>query len=434
MELNGQPPVSGFCRDCLTRLESRKCRCPQCGSPRLLYHRQLHQLAIAHLDCDAFYAAVEKRDTPDLRDKPVIIGGGRRGVVATACYLARLRGVHSAMPMFQARKACPDAVVIAPDMNKYTAVSRLIRTLMLEYTPLVEPVSIDEAFLDLSGTEELHGMSPAMTMARMALRMEKEIGITVSIGLSGNKFLAKLSSDMNKPRGFSVLAPSEAAAFLNDRPVSLIWGVGKALRRKLARNGLTTIGQIRQCELKNLVNTYGVMGERLYRFSRGMDSRSVTPESTIKSISKETTFTVDLSDRHELEAILWRQCDDVAARCRARGMAGRTATLKLKTAGFRQITRSKTLLRSSQLAETLFRTLQPLLAREARGTPFRLIGAGYSNLEPCSHDRTAPASLLDSEPGSHIELERAMDRLRRRFGSKAITRGHRTGDDPGHQN
>src|SRR3990167_575943 len=188
--------TQGFCRDCFSPVPEGAERCPACRRPRLLFHPELHALSVAHMDCDAFYAAVEKRDNPELQDKPLIVGGGQRGVVSTCCYIARIRGVRSAMPMFKALAACPDAVVVKPDMRKYAAVARDVRTLMRDLTPLVEPVSIDEAFLDLSGTERLHHASPAVSMGRLAKRIEEEIGITVSVGLSHNKFLAKMASDL----------------------------------------------------------------------------------------------------------------------------------------------------------------------------------------------------------------------------------------------
>ncbi len=203
-------PKHGFCRDCLTPQTAIAKRCAVCGSPRLLHHPELYRLHVAHIDCDAFYAAVEKRDNPELRDKPVIVGGGKRGVVSTACYIARIRGVRSAMPMFKALEACPDAVVVPPDMEKYVRVGREIRTMMQALTPLVEPISIDEAFLDLAGTEKLHGLPPALVLARFARDVEREVGVTVSVGLSYAKFLAKVASDFNKPRGFAVIGEAEA--------------------------------------------------------------------------------------------------------------------------------------------------------------------------------------------------------------------------------
>ena len=200
--------MASFCRDCLADVPERSPRCAGCGSPRLARHGELARMAIAHVDCDAFYATIEKRDDPSLADKPVIVGGGHRGVVATACYIARTFGVRSAMPMFEARRRCPHAHVIKPDMAKYVRVGREVRAMMEALTPQVEPLSIDEAFLDLTGTERLHGMMPAKTLARFAKRVEADIGITVSIGLSQNKFLAKIASDLDKPRGFSMLALS----------------------------------------------------------------------------------------------------------------------------------------------------------------------------------------------------------------------------------
>jgi DNA polymerase-4 len=237
-----QGSAAPFCRDCLTPADRPgQERCASCGSPRLLRHPERDELAVAHVDCDAFFASVEKRDNPALADQPVIIGGGHRGVVATACYVARTYGVRSAMPMFKALDACPHATVISPNMDKYRVAGREVRRLMGELTPLVEPVSIDEAFLDLSGTERLHHASPALTLARFARRVETELGISVSIGLSYNKFLAKIASDLAKPRGFSIIGREEAVAFLADRPVGIIPGIGAAAQARLEKVGVTLI-------------------------------------------------------------------------------------------------------------------------------------------------------------------------------------------------
>jgi len=294
-------------------------------------HAELDRLAIAHLDCDAFYAAIEKRDDPALADKPVIVGGGRRGVVSTACYLARIHGVHSAMPMFKALKACPEAVVIPPNMEKYAKVGREVRALMLELTPLVEPLSIDEAFMDLAGTERLHHASPALSLARLAQRIENDLGITVSIGLSFNKFLAKIASDLRKPRGFSVIGREEAVAFLASKPVSLIWGVGKAMQTRLAEDGIRTIGALQRLPETDLAQRYGSMGFRLSRLSRAEDSRSVDPRGEAKSVSAETTFNEDIADPRRLTAILRSLSEKVSRRLKQQGLAGRTVTLKLKS-------------------------------------------------------------------------------------------------------
>lgn len=409
-----------LCRDCLAYSPAPG-RCLACRSPRTVAHPELDRLAIAHLDCDAFYAAIEKRDDPGLRDKPVIIGGGKRGVVSTACYVARIHGVGSAMPMFKALKACPEAVVIKPDMEKYAAVGRQVRALMRELTPLVEPVSIDEAFLDLRGTERLHGMSPARTMAALVQRIEREIGITVSVGLSCNKYLAKIASDLDKPRGFSLIGGAEAMAFLAPRPVGLIWGVGKAFRNRLSRDGIATIGQLQAMDKATLTSRYGSMGTRLFHLARGEDDRAVSPDGEAKSVSAETTFNSDIADVAELEKILWRLCEKVSRRAKAAAIAGATAVLKLKTADFRTRTRNRTLEAPTQLADRLFKAARPMLAKEADGTRFRLIGIGFANL--VSADEADPGSLLDPLEGKRVDAERAIDRVRIKFGNQAIGKG-----------
>jgi DNA polymerase-4 len=416
-------PVSatGFCRDCFTPVEADAKRCPACNRPRLVRHPELHELGIAHLDCDAFYAAVEKRDNPELADKPLIIGGGKRGVVSTCCYIARIRGVRSAMPMFKALKACPEAVVMKPDMAKYAAVGRDVRKLMRDLTPLVEPLSIDEAFLDLTGTERLHHASPAISMARLQTRIEKEIGITVSVGLSYCKFLAKIASDMDKPRGFSAIGRAEAPAFLAEKPISLIWGVGKAFETKLARDGLTRIAQLQRMEENELMARYGSMGRRLWRLSRGLDDRDVSSLSVAKSISAETTFFDDISDAAELDRKLWPLCERVASRAKAAGKSGFTVVLKLKTADFKTRTRSLTLPDRTQLAEVIYRAGAPMLAKETDGTAFRLLGIGLTQL--ADGDLADPPDMLDPKATRRAEAERAMDRVRARFGAEAIIKG-----------
>src|SRR5690242_12814402 len=297
-------PEHGFCRDCMALQTNEAPRCERCGSPRLARHPELYRLHLAHIDCDAFYAAVEKRDNPALKDRPVIVGGGKRGVVSTACYIARIHGVRSAMPMFKALEACPEAVVVPPDMEKYVRVGREVRALMQALTPLVEPLSIDEAFLDLAGTERLHGMPPALVLARFALTVEKELGITVSAGLSYCKFLAKVASDFRKPRGFSVIGEAEAIGFLAEQPVTLIWGVGKAFAATLERDGIRMIAQLQRMERGDLMRRYGVMGDRLYRLSRGEDDRPVDPGGDAKSVSAETTFDTDIGTLADLVPVL----------------------------------------------------------------------------------------------------------------------------------
>jgi DNA polymerase-4 len=407
-----------FCRDCLADAPPQAARCGACGSPRLLHHVELANLGIAHVDCDAFYATVEKRDNPALAAEPVIIGGGRRGVVAAACYVARTYGVKSAMPMFEALRLCPQAKVIRPNMEKYVEVGRAVRRMMLALTPLVEPLSIDEAFLDLAGTERLHGMAPAKTLARFANDVEAKLGITISIGLSCNKFLAKIASDLDKPRGFAVLNIAEAAAFLAPKPVSFIFGVGQASAARLARDGFHHIADLQRASEIDLMRRYGDEGRRLARLARGIDGRSVSADRETKSVSSETTFERDIADFRALERILWNLAEEVSARLKDKNLAGATVTLKLKTADFRIRTRARSLDSPTQLARRIFAAARSLLEREADGTRFRLLGIGLSALAAGS--AADPADFVD---GRATEAEHAVDRVRARFGDDAVIRG-----------
>lgn len=415
----------GFCRDCLTGQPAGIRRCRACGSPRLLFHAELYQLTLAHIDCDAFYASVEKRDNPELADKPVIIGGGKRGVVSTACYIARIHGVRSAMPMFKALEACPQAVVIKPDMEKYVRVGRQVRMLMQELTPLVQPLSIDEAFLELKGTERLHHDPPARTLAKFARRIEQEIGITVSVGLSYCKFLAKVASDLQKPRGFSVIGAAEALDFLKDRPVTLIWGVGKAFAATLERDGIRTIGQLQTMDETGLMKRYGTMGQRLYRLSRGQDERTVDIDGEAKSVSSETTFNDDLCDYDDLVTHLRRLSEQVAHRLRKADIAGQTVVLKLKTADFKSRTRNRRLDSPTRLADRIFRTGMQLLDKETDGTKFRLIGIGVSDLS--NPDLADPPDLVDTQATRRAAAEAAINTLRDKFGKATVETGYTFG-------
>jgi DNA polymerase-4 len=413
--------MPGFCRDCFADAAEAMPRCSACGSPRLVRHGQIHALAIAHVDCDAFYATIEKRDDPSLADKPLIIGGGKRGVVATACYLARTYGIHSAMPMFKALKACPHATVLPPDMAKYVRVGREVRKLMFELTPQVEPLSIDEAFMDLTGTERLHAMSPARSLARFSRRVEQEIGITVSIGLSANKFLAKIASDMEKPRGFAVLGRDEALAFLTPKPVGFIWGVGKASQARLQRDGFNTVADLQRADETDLMKRYGVEGRRLWRLSRGIDDRSVNPERETKSVSAETTFRADIASYKPLEKILWSLSEKVSSRLKSSGLSGTTVQLKLKTADFRLRTRARSLGEPTQLAARIFAAGRDLLAREIDGTEFRLLGIGVSNMDIA--EKADADDLIDLKARRTADAEHAVDKVREKFGKTAMVKG-----------
>ncbi len=416
-------PAPALCRDCGWRGEAAA-RCPDCGSARVVAHPELFALPIAHLDCDAFYAAVEKRDDPSLADKPVIVGGGRRGVVATCCYVARLYGVRSAMPMFQALELCPHAVVIKPDMAKYVAASRRIRTLMEALSPLVEPLSLDEAFIDLSGTEALHGAPPAALMARLAHDIETTVGVTVSVGLAPNKFLAKIASELDKPRGYAVIGAAEAASFLADKPVSILWGVGAKFAARLRADGFETVGDLAAAPPEALFRRYGATGGRLARLARAEDARLVSPRAGAKSVSAETTFDRDLDDPDALDRALWRLAERVAARMKSSGLLGRVVTLKLKTAAFRTRTRRRALAEPTQLAGALHRAAAPLLAAEtARGERFRLIGVGASDLSAADGASPRQDALLPDDARRDEAVERTIDAVRARFGEAAIGRG-----------
>lgn len=413
--------IAAFCRDCLTPAISGETRCGHCHSPRIIAHEELYELTIAHLDCDAFYASVEKRDNPELQDKPLIIGGGRRGVVSTACYLARIHGVHSAMPMYKALKLCPRATVLPPDMAKYSAVSREVRALMHQVTPLVEPLSIDEAFMDLSGTQRLHGRSPAETLAALARQIEAEIGISVSIGLSHNKFLAKVASDMDKPRGFAVIGKAETLSFLKNQPVSLIYGVGKAFKAKLARDGITTIGQLQTISEEDLFRRYGQVGQHISRLAKGQDNRLVKPDRPTKSQSTETTFDRDISDQAVLEATLWRLCEKLSARLKVAKLNCTTITLKLKTSSFQTITRAATMAQPDNHAETLFREGQRLLHPLCDGTAFRLIGIGGSHFRDLDDSQQLLFTAQNNDKS--LKAEDALDKIRAKFGTGVISKG-----------
>lgn len=420
--------MQGFCRDCLVSVRPAEKRCRACGSPRLLRHAELGTLSLAHVDCDAFFASVEKRDNPELQDRPVIIGGGKRGVVSTACYIARIHGVRSAMPMFRALEACPQAVVIRPDMEKYVRVGRQVRMMMEELTPLVQPLSIDEAFLDLSGTELLHHASPARVLAGFAMRVQKELGITVSVGLSYCKFLAKIASDLSKPRGFSVIGQAEAPQFLAPRPVTTIWGVGRAFAASLEADGIRTIGQLQDMDEDVLMRRYGVMGQRLFRLARGIDSRTVQPNDPARSVSSETTFNEDLYRHDDLVPVLRALSEKVSARLRKSEVAGRTVVLKLKTSDFRSRTRNRRLEDPTMLADRIFRTGVSLLEKETDGTRFRLIGIGVTDL--CDPALADPPDLVDPDAAKRAAAEAAMNSLRDRFGKNAVQTGYTFRADP----
>jgi DNA polymerase-4 len=416
--------MKALCRDCFWTGDEARRRCPSCDSPRMLFHEELASLSMAHMDCDAFYASVEKRDRPELRDVPLIVGGGKRGVVTTCCYIARMSGVRSAMPMFKARKLCPQAVVLAPEFAKYRTESRRIFAKVRDLTPLVQPLSLDEAWIDLSGTERLHGAPPAEVLARLQAQIEAEIGLTVSIGLAGNKFMAKIASEIDKPRGFSVVGAAESQAFLAPRSVRVLPGVGPVLADTLEKAGLRTVGDIAAADLRDLADRFGAHGLHLHKLAHGQDSRAVNPNQSRKTISAETTFFDDLNLIEDLENRLWPLCEKVARQLRAEGIAGRVASLKLRTPDFRIITRRRTLAVPTQTARTLFGVARELLAAEPGGRSYRLIGAGLSDFVDAA---AAEADFFADAERRNLKSETAVDSLRARFGKGAVVTGRALG-------
>ena len=412
-------PAPALCRDC-GGAPGAGPACPACGSRRIVRHPELLTLGVAHVDCDAFFASVEKRDRPELAGRPVLVGGGARGVVAAACYVARLAGVRSAMPMGEALRRCSDAVVIRPDFAKYSAAAREVRALMAALTPAVQVLSVDEAALDLRGTERLHGMAPAAVLARFAREVEAQVGVTVSIGLAPNRLLAKIAAGRDKPRGFAVLG-REAAAVLGPEPVRLLPGVGPVQARKLAVLGVLRLADLQALDDRAALARLGPDGPALARRARGEDGRAVAPGREAKQVSAETTFADDIADPAILERYLWPLADRVARRLRETGTAAGGAVLKLKTARFALRTRAVRLHAPTALPDQLFGAARALLAREADGTRFRLIGVGAHPLVP--GDLADRGDLADPAAPRRAAAQRAVDGLRARFGEGVVGRG-----------
>jgi DNA polymerase IV len=318
-------------------------------------------------------------------------------------------------------KLCPNAVVIKPDMAKYAKAGKKVRELMLQFTPLVQPISIDEAFLDLTGTSRVHGTSPALSLAKLIRKIETEVGITASVGLSHNKFLAKMASDLEKPRGYSVIGQAETKEFLSLKPVAAIWGVGQALQAQLNRAGITSISQLQSLERNDLIRRFGSMGARLYHLSRGEDLRDVSTEYETKSISAETTFDENISDYETLEPILWRLAQRVSRRAKAAQLAGTTVTLKLKNTEFQNRSRAASLHEPTRLAHRIFEAAKPLLKKEISGTKFRLLGVGLSHLSESDYD--PEINSLDAHSATLTKAELAIDQIRKKFGDRAVERG-----------
>ena len=413
--------IVSVCRECFKTFIIKKEFCDKCYSVNIISNDEIENLNIAHVDCDAFYASIEKRDNPNYKNNPLIIGGGKRGVVATACYIARTKGVKSAMPMYKALKLCPEAIIIKPNIQKYKKASDKINKLMKEMTPLVEPLSLDEAFLDLSGTTRLHKKIPAVLLAELSKKIIEEVGISVSIGLSYNKFLAKICSDIDKPRGFSIINKEEAPNYLQDKPVELLWGVGKTLKHKLNNDGIKTIGQIKEMKLNEVISKYGAIGSHIFKLSNAEDNRVIKPFRKVKSISHETTFDKDTNDEVFLKKILWDLCEKVSNRSKNKGLGGNTINIKIKTKDFKLISRSITIDEPTQIAEIIFQAAKLLLLREINTNKFRLLGVGLSNLKEAEICDLYDLINIDSNRDKKIEF--AMDSIRHRFGTNLIKKG-----------
>jgi len=389
----------------------------------------LHELKIAHLDCDAFYAAVEKRDRPELVDQPVVVGGSTRGVVAACCYIARSYGIHSAMPMFKAMRLCPHAVVVPPDMAKYSAVGRQVRELMRTATPLVEPISIDEAFLDVTASRALFGDGPTIA-ASIKAAIVAEVGLTASVGVSTSKLVAKIASELRKPDGLVVVPVGGEAAFLAPLPIGRLWGVGEKTAGALAEFGVVTIGDLAAIPEEFLVRRFGKHGGSLGARARGIDPDPVGGGDPAKSVGHEHTFDVDTSDPDVIERTLLAMADGVAARLRSAGLKAATVTVKIRDSSFRTITRQRTLPEPTDLTEPIWRVALDLARPEVRGLKVRLLGVTASHLGEREQLGMFDAGL---ETGSGAPTERrrratqAADAIRRRYGDRAVTRARLLG-------
>ncbi len=374
---------------------------------------------IIHVDMDAFYAAVEQRDNPELRGRPVIIGGtGARGVVATASYEARRFGVRSAMPGIEAKRRCPQGIFLAPDHKKYNQVSQQIIKIFTDFSPVIEPLSLDEAFLDVTGMDGLFG-NPVDIAVKIKERIKSELGLTASAGVAPNKFLAKLASDMKKPDGLMVIHPDQVVQVLADIPVTRLWGVGQSTAQVLDKLGLKTIGEVARFDPEKLAKHCGQVGYVIHQLANGHDERPVVADRAPKSIGKENTFAEDIQAWEELKAQLWLLVEMVGWRLRRQGLSGRTITVKVRFASFRTITRSKTFVVAANLDETIFRIAEEALANITLNEGVRLLGVTVSGLVNAS----GQMSLFDQEDEKIQAVAQAVDRLKERFGEGAVTRG-----------
>ena len=423
--MNQNTKTPSLCRDCLSLCDNNF-RCHNCKSPRIISHQELFSLKIAHIDCDAFYASVEKNDDPTIRNLPVIIGGGHRGVVTTCCYMARISGVRSAMPMFKAKKLCPNATIIAPRMSLYKKVSKCIKEKLLTLTPTIEFISLDEAYIDLTGTQRLHGQPPAVVLARIANDIETDLGITISIGLSYNKFLSKIGSELEKPRGFSIIGKSDTKAILNQKSVCQILGVGGRTKTKLENKGIRVIGDILKYKKDYLKNSLGSFGETLWFLARGIDNRKIIPNKQTKSISCEKTFHNNEKDFSIIRSHLWGLAEKISWRLKSDNLIAVRLSLKLKSENFKLIQRSCNFRYPTNLAEYIFQESEVLLKANISKGPFRLVGINLTHLLNAKTTNWTP-SLFQNNNNNLVCAEEAVDFIRLKFGEEAIIKGRSLG-------
>jgi len=375
---------------------------------------------IIHVDMDAFYASVEQRDDPTLLTKPVVVGGkpDSRGVVCAASYEARKFGIHSAMPMTEAFRRCPQAVFLPVNIPKYHEISLQIRQIFMTYTPIVEPLSLDEAFLDVTGSTSLFGSANTIGLT-IKQRIQQELNLTASVGVASNKFLAKLASDLQKPDGFVVVQPNRVQEFLDPLSVERIWGVGKKTAEQLDKLAIKTVRDLRRLEKEYLTQLFGVLGSQLYQLAQGIDDRPVESDRVAKSIGRETTFATDIVDQDLLETELLKLAVDIGRRLRKQAFRGKTVTLKVRYDDFRTVTRSQTLSQATDLDDVIYKEACKLLSEVSLKGPLRLIGVTLHNLT----DKLERQLSLFSEPQKDNEiLTKVVDLVKEKYGEKSITR------------
>ncbi|NND95772.1 MAG: DNA polymerase IV [Pirellulaceae bacterium] len=379
---------------------------------------------ILHIDMDAFYAAIEQRDDPSLRGKPVVVGGSSsRGVVAAASYEARRFGIHSAMPGKRAKELCPDLIFVRGRMSHYAEIGRQVREIFHRYTPVVQPLSLDEAFLDVAGTERLHG--DAATIGRsIKAAIRTELNLVASVGIAPLKFVAKIASDLNKPDGFVEVSADEVIAFLDPLPVSRLWGVGRVGQEKLKRLNLNQIGDIRIFDREILRGKFGKWGDHLWKLANGIDARRVVPDHTAKQISHERTFSEDLSDKETLRAVVSHLCEQVGRRLRRHGREARSVGIKYRREDFRTFARSRTFARPTDCTDEIFRGAVDLLddMRSKQPRPVRLIGVSVGSLTQPGEAKQLSLFDLDEGESSQREVDKVVDSLTDQIGSNAVYR------------